>query len=327
MVTETKALTIRDMLEQKRPDIKQLLPAHVEVERFIKSALLATARNHDLQKCTPASLFTAIVNAAELGLDFTPAKGHAYLIPFNNHGKLEAQFMPGYRGLIDLAKRSGAVTKIEAHLVHEKDQFELVYGTESKLYHKPFLQGSPGVVIGTYSVAFYANAEPQFEFMRLDEIKAIQRRSKAGGSGPWSTDWNEMARKTVVRRIFKYLPSSPDIEKAIEADNRTVGLVDVDLIEPPAEDGEMTQRLSGKLDDVASNGGEQEEAKEASGSDEDDNQERLYSDLLAALDTITTAKEMATFKRNDLAMAISNLTGDQHKRLTVACKKKEAEIK
>jgi len=317
MTTETEALTIRNMLEEKRPDIRQLLPIHVDTDRFIKSALLAVARNSNLQKCTSASLFTAIVNAAELGLDFTPAKGHSYLIPFNIHGKLEAQFMPGYRGLIDLAKRSGLVTKIEAHLVYDEDQFEMIFGTDSKLYHKPFLGENPGAVIGAYAVAFFANAEPQFEFMRFDEIESIKARSKAGGRGPWKTDWNEMARKTVVRRIFKYLPSSPDIEKAIEADNQTVGLVDVDLCDQPLEDGEMTQRLSDKLDNITSNGNKAEEK-------EDDDQGRLFDDLRSALDTITTLEEMADFKKNNLAMSISNLTSDQHKKLTEACKKKEA---
>jgi len=319
MTTGTKALTVRDMLEEKRTDIRAMLPTHVNVERFMKSALLAVARDKGLQDCTPLSLLAAVINAAELGLDFVPSKGHAYLIPFKNHGKLEAQFMPGYRGLIDLAKRSRVVTKIEAHLVCEKDQFELVFGTESKLYHKPYLQGAPGAVIGAYAVAFFSSAGPQFEFMRLDEIKAIQVRSKAGGSGPWNTDWNEMARKTVVRRIFKYLPSSPDIEKAIEADNRTVGLVDVELTEQPTEDGEMTQRLSGKLDNVAGNGNEAEKT-------EGDDQGRLFDDLRSALDTVTTLEEMQKFKQEYLAASTSRLTPEQHKKLIILCKKKEAAL-
>lgn len=248
----TEALTIREQLEEKKPDIRQLLPSHVDVDRFIKSALLAVARNSDLKKCTVASVFTAIVNAAELGLDFTPAKGHAYLVPFNNHGTLEAEFMPGYRGFIYLAKNAGVVTKIEAHLVYEKDQFELFYGTEPKLYHKPCLEESPGKVIGAYAVAFFSNTSPQSDYMRLDELKAIRTRSKAK-KGPWATDEGEMMRKTPVRRLFKYLPSSPDIDKALEADNQAVGLIDFDISDQPLEDGERTSQLSDKLDGVSDN--------------------------------------------------------------------------
>lgn len=206
MTEQTKALTIRETLEEKKPDIRALLPAHVDCDRFIKSALLAVARNSDLQKCTPKSLFTAIVNAAELGLDFTPAKGHAYLVPFSNHGVLEVQFMPGYRGLIDLARRSGAVTKMEAHLVYENDIFEIHYGTESKLVHKPLFRGDRGSLIGGYAVAFFKDALPQFEFMTIEELEAIKARSKSKDKegnfkGAWKTDEHEMHRKAPVRRL------------------------------------------------------------------------------------------------------------------------------
>jgi len=258
---ESTHLTIQDMLEEKKPAIRQLLPHHVkDVDRFIKSALLAVSRNPELRKCTPASLFTAIVNAAELGLDFTPAKGHAYMIPYKVHGTLEAIFMPGYRGLIDLARRSGVVSKIEARLVYGKDKFEMILGTKPGLKHQPYLGEDRGAVIGAYAVAFFhQNEEPQFEYMRLDEIKSIQARSKAGGSGPWKTDWNEMTRKTVVRRLFKYLPTSVEIDKAVEADNSAAGLIDLEVKSLPEKDGEMTRRLSDRLGTIETNGQENEE--------------------------------------------------------------------
>ncbi len=242
-VAEQEKRTISTMLEAKRPEIEQLLPAHVDVNRFIKSALLAVARQPKLKSCTSASLFQAIVSAAELGLDFTQAKGHAYLVPYGN----EATFMPGYRGLIDLAKRSGTITKIEAHPVHENDEFELRLGTESRLDHRPLLKGDRGPVQGAYAVAFFDNAPPQFEYMTLEQLESIRGRSKAKNNGPWKTDTDEMYRKTVVRRLAKYLPISPDLEKAIEADNRAIGLLDADIIEPQ-EDGERTAALAGKLE-------------------------------------------------------------------------------
>jgi len=237
--------TLKHYIDERRPEITAMLPSHVNVERFLKSALLAVARDPKLQACTPLSLFTAVLNAAELGLDFTPARGAAYLIKYGDI----ATFMPGYRGLIDLAKRTGDVSRIEAHLVYENDKFELEYGAESKLTHVPELRKERGKMIGVYAVANFKNGESQFEYMSKQQVDDIRKRSKAAGNGPWVTDYEEMSRKTALRRLYKYLPSSSDLlDKAIEADNKAIGLAEFS-IEPlePLEDGEKTSRLADRL--------------------------------------------------------------------------------
>lgn len=215
-----KKETIKELLIRKQTDIKQLLPTHINIDRFIKSALLAVARNDKLQKCTKESVFTGVVNAAELGLDFTPAKGHAYLIPYGD----QATFMPGYRGLIDLAKRSGTIAKIEAHIVHENDKFILEYGLEPKLIHKPIIKGDTGEIIGAYAIAWFKGEDPQYEFMTKKQLDGIRKRAKTDTI--WKSDEGEMCRKTPVRRLFKYLPCSPDLEKALEYDNHIAGVID-----------------------------------------------------------------------------------------------------
>lgn len=246
--------TIAEMLEEKRVSIGQLLPAHVDINRFIKSALLAVSRNPQLMKCTKQSIITSIINAAELGLDFTPAKGHAYIVTFGN----EATFMPGYRGFIDLARRSGVVRNIEAHVVYENDEFDYQLGSEPKLFHRPTLKKDKGKPIGAYAIAFMPGDFHQAEFMDIESLNGIKARSKSKVNGkpigPWLTDESEMQRKTVVRRLFKYLPCSPDLEKAIEADNKVTGIdiIDdsdsrsrteqlADLISPKAEDAEFQE--------------------------------------------------------------------------------------
>jgi len=225
-VVTTKFGTIKALILTKQPDIGELLPTHVPVNRFIKSTFLAISREPKLLECTQNSLITSIINAAELGLDFTPAKGHAYLIAY---GKT-ATFMPGYRGMIDLAKRSGTVSKIEAHIVHENDEFEIEYGLEPKLVHKPIITGNPGNIIGAYAIAWFKKDEPQYEFMTKEQLDAIRKRAKTDYI--WNSDYIEMCRKTAVRRLFKYLPCSPDLEKAIEYDNQIAGIVDT-----PIDDG------------------------------------------------------------------------------------------
>lgn len=220
--------TIGELLAEKQPDIKSLLPAHIDVSRFIKSALLAIPRNPDLKKCTPASLFTAIVNAAELGLDFTPAKRQAYLVPFFNgkKGQHEAQFMPGYGGLIELAIRGGKVKRMEAHIVHENDDFSIQYGTDPDIKHKPCADGNPGDIIGAYAVAWFEDGV-QFEFMDRSQLEHIRSKSKMAQKGAWATDPEEMYRKAPLRRLFKFVPSSPDLDRALESDNRANGIDDV----------------------------------------------------------------------------------------------------
>lgn len=243
--TSTEPQTIQTLLEQRRVDIQQMLPSHIDVNRFIKSALLAVARNQKLKQCTPVSLFTAVVNAAELGLDFTPAKGHAYLVPYAN----EATFMPGYRGLCELAIRGGKVAQIWAYIVYEKDEFSVVYGTYPVINHVPKLTGDKGKTIGAYAVAKFHDGTVQFEFMDYDQIMAIKKRSKAANNGPWVTDEGEMIRKTTIRRLFKYIPSSPDLERAIELDNDAVGvMVDADVENEPGIS--RTSRLANMIGDT-----------------------------------------------------------------------------
>lgn len=221
-VEKASRTEIQRLIEDNKVKIGQLLPDHVDVTRFVKSALLAVSRNPFLATCTPKSIFTAVLNAAELGLDFTPAKGHAYLVPYKN----EASFMPGYRGMIDLARRSGVVRRIESVIVHRNDTFDLIKGLNPNLIHKPVIDGDAGEMIGAYAIAWFNDGETQYEYMTKRQIDDIRKRAKT--DIVWKSDYEEMARKTVVRRLFKYLPCSPDVEKALEYDSEATGLKSVD---------------------------------------------------------------------------------------------------
>lgn len=210
--------TVKGYLEVHQDKVISVLPGHIDVERFVKSALILVSQNKTLQRCTPKSVFTAVLNAAELGLDFTPAKGLAYLVPYKN----DATFMPGYRGLIDLAKRSGKIDRIEAHVVYDNDEFDIEYGTESRIVHKPEIRGERGDKIGAYAVAWFKDNSTQFEYMTQADIEHVQESSKTNSI--WKEHSGEMWRKTVVRRLCKYLPISPDLAKALEHDNKVAGV-------------------------------------------------------------------------------------------------------
>ena len=165
-----------------------------------------------MQAADPLSLIGAVVVAAQLGLEPGIA-GHAYLVPY---GK-QVTLIPGYRGLIELALRSGKIRSIEAHAVKEGDDFAFAFGLSPELRHVP-AASNRGPTTAVYALARFADGGVQFDVMRKDDVDAIRRRSRASDSGPWSTDYDEMAKKTVVRRLCKYLPVSIELQTAISMD-------------------------------------------------------------------------------------------------------------
>ncbi|MCK7581139.1 MAG: recombination protein RecT [Chromatiales bacterium] len=206
--------TVAQMMEKNRDSIAAALPKHLTVERLSRVALGELRTNPKLLECAPASLMNAIVKASQLGLEVGSAMGHAYLVPY----KTECTLIIGYRGMIALARRSGEIQSITARVVYARDTFELEYGLEEKLRHVPSTDEDPGPVTHVYAVAKLKDGGIQYEVMTRAEVEAIRKRSRAGGSGPWVTDWNEMARKTVMRRLFKYLPMSIEMADAMSAE-------------------------------------------------------------------------------------------------------------
>lgn len=205
--------TIKTLLQQSEKAIASRLPKHLTPDRITKVALTAINKTPKLMECSRESLLMSIMQAAELGLEPGGALGEGYLVPY---GK-QCQFIPGYRGLISLARRSGQIVSIEAHVVHEKDSFTCCLGLDPQLKHEPaWDEADPGKLRFVYAVAKLKDGGVQFEVMSRAQIEGIRSKSKAGSSGPWVDHYEEMARKTVVRRLFKYLPVSVELATAME---------------------------------------------------------------------------------------------------------------
>jgi len=200
------------------------LPKHLSADRFLRVALTAFTRTPALLKCTKASLTESLMDCSSLGLE--PDGRRAHLIPYGN----KCQLIVDYKGLVELARRSGEISDIHADVVGENDLFEYSFGTNGNLEHKPAIKGR-GVVIAAYSYVKLKDGSSSYDVMNLEEINAIRKRSKASGSGPWVTDWNEMAKKTVFRRHSKWLPVSAEFRNAADKDYD----VPIDLM-PYAED-------------------------------------------------------------------------------------------
>lgn len=199
--------------------IQTVIPTHMDANRMARIALVETQRNKQLLESTPESFIGALITATQLGLE-PGVGGMGYLIPYRNNkrGVTECQFVPGYKGLMDLARRTGKVSVITAETVHANDEFEYALGIDQKLRHVPAM-GDRGPVVYVYAAAcLYPSQKWQFRVLTRDDVEKVRKGSKAGNFGPWKDHWEEMAKKTVLRALVKYLPSSIEVQRVVAMD-------------------------------------------------------------------------------------------------------------
>ncbi|MBU9228234.1 recombinase RecT [Burkholderia multivorans] len=257
--------SVKQFFESQKATLAAVLPSHVSPDRMLKIALGALRTTPKLMECTVESLMGAVVQCSQLGLEPNTPLGHAYLIPFENKKKVggewvtekvETQIVIGYKGLIDLARRSGQVVSIAAHAVYEHDHFDYAFGLNEKLEHKPAMSAR-GRVIAFYAVAKLVGGGHAFEVMSAEQVNEIRDASqnykfaRDKEKTVWGQHYEEMGRKTVLRRLFKYLPVSIELASAtalddVGASGRSQALdtvLDGDYITPtddePDDDGEI----------------------------------------------------------------------------------------
>lgn len=230
-----RTATIQDYIKRMEGEIKKALPSVLTPERFTRITLSALSTNPNLAQCTPNSFLGAMMTAAQLGLEPNTPLGQAYLIPYRNHGNLEAQFQLGYKGLIDLAYRSGEVSTIQAHVVYEGDEFDYELGLEPKLRHIPAKAGRKNPVY-VYAVFRTKDGGYGFEVMSVEDVRAhAAKYSKSYKNGPWQTNFEEMAKKTVLKRVLKYAPLKTEFVRAVSTDETIKTRLSADMFDLPDE--------------------------------------------------------------------------------------------
>lgn len=216
------------MLDAFQGEIARALPAHLHSDRMARIALTSFRQTPKLAECEAASVFACIVQAAQLGLE-PGLLGHCYLLPFKNNRKnqMECQLQIGYQGLVDLARRSGQIVSLEVHAVRKNDVFRASWGLNPELVHEPNWDADRGDFRLAYAVAHLKDGGRHVEIMSKQEIDKIRDRSqnvqsakKYGKQTPWDTDYEEMAKKTVIRRITKMLPKSVELAYAVHLSDR-----------------------------------------------------------------------------------------------------------
>lgn len=247
---------IRIMLSAEKKKIAACLPKHIDFNRFARITLNAVANTPKLLDCDRGSFFNAILRSAQVGLEPDGLMGQAYLIPY---GK-QVQFQIGYRGYISLARQSGEISFITAEAVHENDDFDFNIFSTPKF--SPLLKGDRGELIGFVAVARFKDETFQHVFMTCEEVNAIREKSQAWkqalkdavkdkdgnivkfvnkwkkeiDSVPWFHHYKEMGKKTVIKRLAKYLPQS--VQKAALVENLQEAGINFDI-----KEGEIVKEM------------------------------------------------------------------------------------
>jgi recombination protein RecT len=268
-LTPKQALT--RMLESNAGAVGASLPTGYKQDRFMRLLLTAANTNPDLFECTPRSFLAAGVAAAQLGLEPNDARGLAYLIPFNENKKVngewvttkKVQLIIGYKGMLDLARRSGMVSSINAFPVFTGDTFTYSLGLEPTLHHVPGDHDeNPDDLTHVYAVA-KINGDPQFVVLTRRQVDKVMAQSKGAKSGksPWTTHYTEMALKTALRRLCKWLPQTVEMAQADAHDEKDlsfaeVGAFDAGVIGHSGRDDDDAIEASVRPDNVDADTGE-----------------------------------------------------------------------
>lgn len=225
-MSREKAEEVRSTLLENWKSISKTVPSHVDAERLGAIAVAAVRSDDSLSRCSTSSLVTCIVACAQLGIEPGDNTQRAYLIPRGG----ECTLMIGYRGLIELAYRSGTIESIDAQVIYDGDEYQIDLGTDPRVVHRPTLENR-GEMVGVYAVIHVRGASvPIVEVMDLKTIDKIRRA--AGSRSPAWRDWpEEMAKKSVIKRPLKRVPLSSDLRRALaiddEHDARGIAVEDV----------------------------------------------------------------------------------------------------
>lgn len=267
---ELSKMEFRSVLDKFKTEITAALPVHLKAnaDKYARQALSLFSQNPKLQQCTGITILSALMTATGLGLDLTPQLGQCYIIPYENRKKdgnswvsvMEAQFQLGYRGAIALAQRSGELKRITAEVVYEKDHFRYSKGLDPVLEHEPSEDEDPGPIKYVYAVANFKNGGYAFEVCPVAKVVAHAKKfSKSyykrdyktkemveNPNSPWHTDFESMAKKTLIMAIWKYLPLSTELLLAGAADEtvkRDLGGIETeqDVITLPAAEDEPVE--------------------------------------------------------------------------------------
>ncbi|MFT8330277.1 recombinase RecT [Bifidobacterium psychraerophilum] len=237
---------LKDMLMKSWPRIQAVIGNNMSGERLYQLCVSTINKEPKLAECSPESVLSCFMKCSALGLEPSSVDGlgRAYILPYGNrrNGSVDATFILGYKGIIDLARRSGQIKSLHAQAVYEGDEFDTwedESGQHFRFHQARDVEHSEQKLTDVFVNAQLMTGGFVFEHMTRSEVDQIRRRSKASNNGPWVSDFEAMAKKTVIRRVFPYLPVSVNASSAVTADETTPDYTDV--FKPVIEDDQTPQ--------------------------------------------------------------------------------------
>lgn len=224
MTTSTAITPIesfRNTLARMQPEFTAALPPQIPAEKFIRTVITVVQMNPKYLEADRRSLLGSCMKAAQDGLLLDGRE--AALVPFHGKGGTALQYMPMIAGILKKIRNSGELASISANVVYQRDKFDYELGDDERIIHKPHLGEERGAAVAVYAIARTKDGAVYREVMSVGEVEKIRKSSKAANAGPWVNHWGEMARKTVLKRLAKRLPTSTDVDQVIESDNEVAG--------------------------------------------------------------------------------------------------------
>jgi recombination protein RecT len=222
-VVESRITDLRSMEDQ----FQSAMPRGLEAHQLIRDGINALRSVPKLAETDRSTFFGALMTAAQLGLRPNVSSiGHGWVLPFysGERKRMEAQWIIGYQGMIELAYKSSQIAHISGHVIYENETYKVRYGTNEVIEHEPMFDEERGAPLLYYVCAFTTSGGKPFHVMgKLDveRIRARSRAAQAGKNSPWTTDYDQMALKSCMRQLWKYLPKSRELALALNADEQT----------------------------------------------------------------------------------------------------------
>lgn len=255
---QQRITNMRELLGRMKGEIAKAAPKHMTADRIIRVAMTSIQKVPQLAECTPESFLGCLLTCTQRGLAPDSASQHAHLIPFKDHkkGVTVCTLIFGYKGLMDLALRHPGVLSFHVpQIVYEQDEFDYQEGQEPKLFHKPAQRPDRGAIVAFYAVAKLASGDRPFVWMWLHEVEKVRDAVYKWQDKPWKTHFGAMGLKTVVIRLCKWLPATPDLQAAITLDEQAAAGVPQSIesvvIDGQPANGKTTKQLEDFVDPPA----------------------------------------------------------------------------
>jgi recombination protein RecT len=256
--------SFKEYLQKTEKQITAIMAKGVDPKKYIQAAAFSISKMPKVLECTSISIINCVMEASQLGLNIGGVRGECYIVPYNDrkNNKMVAQFILGYQGMLSLLFKTGKIKSIQVKEVYENDTFSFEYGSRAFLMHQPLMDGDRGAFKAVYAIIELTTGGTIFEVMPKVDIDRARDMSQdykyKKEDSIWGKFYPEMAKKTVVRRIFKYLPLSSDIQRAVNLDEQAdSGMQEIDLIENDGifevDDKSKSDRLADKIDSQAVN--------------------------------------------------------------------------